>query len=545
VTSSKKQKTEEAKSAPKTKQRRHSDVVEESKRLWNKLRVKTNTPEQTRALMDQLMPLIQNKVHEIALQHDASRIVQAAIQFGTSKEQQTILQELHPHLVELSKSQYAHFTVLKLIKYCKDKESLEIIVKSFRGEIPKLAVHAVASRVIEALFLAHPKQTAVLKQEFYGPHFSLFATQQQLQSIPTLQSNLVQESERKEQTLTFLRNLLHKCMEKQLYAYSYVQDLLAEYIEAASSLEIRSIAATAADHAIHLLSTRSGTRVVANLIAYGTPKDRKRIAKSLKGYIRSGLLHTDAYLAILRLVQLTDDTVSMQKNVLQELLTGNNDSESSSSLLELALSDHAHKFFLLLLLDDDKRQKYFDPYEHSVLFPDPTIEEDGKLVPTSKKDASVRRKENLQVLQEPLIQLCSKHARELLYSRSGAIVLREVYSAFCPDSLVQAVVHVVDDALLEDRQGHFAVKSLLLVDVEKKDGSFATQLYAKLQGRLWEVSQSNRGAFVVAALASVPSVRKQVLVELKKDMPQKGCGVTTTAGYAALLNEISGKKTKA
>ena len=96
--------------------RKHSEVVVDAKRIWNRLRLKTNTKEQNRELMDQLFPLVKGKANEIALQHDASRVVQAAIQFGSKEERLQILKELcakSGNFAELSKSQYAHFCALK------------------------------------------------------------------------------------------------------------------------------------------------------------------------------------------------------------------------------------------------------------------------------------------------------------------------------------------------------------------------------------------------------------------------------------------------
>lgn len=545
---------------PTKRPRKHAEIVEEAKLLWNQLRLKTNTKEQNRELMDKLMPLIKGKANEIALQHDASRVVQAAIQFGNDGERRLIVGELciDQQLVELAKSQYAHFVVLKAIKYCQPPDCVSLILKALKGSMAKLAIHAVGSRVVELLFQTYPpKQTAILKQEFYGPHFSLFAAdtlREQDATVPTLESNLAAAPEKKQQTLDFVRNILNKGMEKSLYAYAYFQELFAEYLAMVDPKEIRHLSGTAGDHAIQLLSTRAGTRVVAYLVAYGTAKDRKRILKSLKGYSRSGLLHADAYLAILRLVQLTDDTVSIQKNVFTELLATPTGQEAvDSPLLELALSDTASKlFFMLLENDTERRDKFFDPYEHSVLFPDPVIEEDGEMVPTSKKDAEARRNELLKHLKEPLVELCEKHAEELLRSRPGAVVLREVYSAFRPESLVKGVVDVCQktisgkENLFEDRDGHLAIKNLILMDVEESPTLFAEAFSSRLAGRLFEVASSNRGAFVVASLCKVPSTRLNVVEELKASSGKLAklskSKKTATAGFAALLNEISGNR---
>lgn len=84
---------------------------------------------------------------EVAMQHDASRMVQAVIQFGNKNERGETVRELcgvsggavqkeeskghgTVNLAELCKIQYAHFVVLKMIKYCaRDEDSVKLIVK--------------------------------------------------------------------------------------------------------------------------------------------------------------------------------------------------------------------------------------------------------------------------------------------------------------------------------------------------------------------------------------------------------------------------------
>jgi pumilio homology domain family member 6 len=113
--------------------RRHAETVNEAKALWNKLRLKTNSKEVTQQLMEQVMELIRGKVNEIALQHDASRVVQAAIQFGNDEQRKEILTEIcqsEGGLVELSKIQYSRFCSMKFIKYCgRDEACVKMIVK--------------------------------------------------------------------------------------------------------------------------------------------------------------------------------------------------------------------------------------------------------------------------------------------------------------------------------------------------------------------------------------------------------------------------------
>jgi pumilio family protein 6 len=559
--------------------RKHADAVMESKDIWNKLRLKTNTKEETAQLMEQLMSLLQGKFRQVALQHDASRVVQAAIQFGTPQQRKEVVMELceQDDLQELCKVQYAHFCVLKMIKYCyRDAECVRAIVKvsgsktgtvalsscfslsspldalqALKGSIPKLAVHSVGARVVELLFSTFStKASAPLKQELYGPHFSLFGDET---NHAALASNLEIAPDKKQVTLEFILGILNKALEKGLYSFVYLQELAAEYVEEASCNDVRAMAPTVVDHSIHMLSTRAGTRVVAACASYGTAKDRKRIMKSLKGYTKSSLLHRDAYLAILRLVQMTDDTVSIHKSVLAEILNAPSQEESeASSLLEIALDTNGSKLFLMLLVSSqEERIKYLDPYERQVLAENPCVLENGQETPTSKKNAETRRKELLNHLRKPLIELCTNHANELVRSLPGSRVLHQVFATFSPQEVVNAVVNVCvaeldveENSLFEDPIGHLAIKNLLLCDVDDQKAMFATAFYEKMHSRLMDVAKSNRGAFVLTALLKVDAVRERALSELTKhktELKKLSIKGKATAGYNALLQEIAGK----
>ena len=447
-------------------------------------------------------------------------------------------------------------------------------LQNFKGSIPKLAVHAVGAKVLEALFLEFPaSSTASLKLELYGPHVSLFTDQaSKSTSLQSILKTLTTEKQ-KQNVLTFVRDILNKGITKSFFGFTYFQDLLNDYSQHLVEHDVKEVrswllASSIPDHAIHLVSTRSGCRVVATCASYGTPKDRKRLCKSLKGYTQSSLLHKDAYLVILRLLQVTDDTVSTYKLLLQELVTApkdntndeqEQDDSAPSTLLPLALHDNASKLFLLLLCDNDEtRRKYLDPLELTILEPEiVTIPDDkGVAQPTSKKEPSVKRKELLAHLQPALLELCTKHATELSKSIAGSRVLKEVYDSLRSEDVVDAMIAACEEALTNENDqdesifehvvGHRTIKSLILCDVEsndKKPALFSQAFIKAFDGtQLLKIAESNRGAFVVASLFKVEAVQKQVVGLLKKDKStiakrskQKG---TATAGFAALLKEL-------
>mmetsp|Transcript_10549 Transcript_10549/g.29115 ORF Transcript_10549/g.29115 Transcript_10549/m.29115 type:complete len:667 (-) Transcript_10549:48-2048(-) len=607
------------------KPRKHSDIVEQAKVLWNQLRQKKLSKEQTTELMAELMPLIQGKAKEIALQHDAARVVQAAVQFGNAAQRRSLTEELTAEagtLPELSKSQYAHFVVLKLIQYCcgdkcsADPECVTMILKNFSGHVPKLAVHAVGSRVVEALFttVQSARKLAPLKLELYGPHMTLFATslisndnnsnnKKPYQPL-TLSHCLQQAPEHKESTLDFVRNLLYKGMEKTLYALETFQQLLAEYCDVAvddkNGALIRQLlaaqqsstttAGNPCEHAIHLLSTRAGVRAVCLFVAFGTAKDRKTILKSLKGYTQSGLTHPQAYLVFLQLARFTDDTVLLQKQMLQDILVQKpNDTdkksddqeateEEESPLLELALSEKANKLLSFVLLMHESKDitqnksksnvalsKLLDPYEQSVLllsyddqvdgYPTIVADKEGNRTPTSKKNVQLKQKELLKSLQQPLLDLCQKHTEQLLTSRCGSALVRHVYkfilahttTATTIQSLVDSILQVCqndNNALLGDSVGHWAIKNLILADegLDKENVTFSKAFLETYRSNLTGIalSHGNRSAFVVAALVQVLS-KKAVAKHLKTPQLKSELSKTSSssqAGLKALLKEL-------
>jgi len=124
--------------------RKHASSVQPAKELWNQLRVKTNDKETNIKLCAELHELLKGKCLEVAMQHDASRCVQGVLQYGTEQMRLEVVKELcgadakkdddtknqNVNLAELCKIQYAHFVVLKMIKYgSRDEECIKLIVK--------------------------------------------------------------------------------------------------------------------------------------------------------------------------------------------------------------------------------------------------------------------------------------------------------------------------------------------------------------------------------------------------------------------------------
>ena len=156
------------------------------------------------------------------------------------------------------------------------------------------------------------------------------------------------------------------------------------------------------------------------------------------------LLHDAAHLAIVRLIELTDDTVSAQKMLLDEIRSVKPNLQYTAkgelmrdsqrpALLKVACSPYGKKA-LLRLLDQGTGHGGLEPDEQAIF----NREVPAALV-TSKKPAAVRRKEHLVYLRAPLLALCGKYTEELMRSRDGALVLEAVCRVYRASGVVEGI----------------------------------------------------------------------------------------------------------
>lgn len=466
--------------------------------------------------------------------------------------------------------------------------------QNLKKQMTKLAVHSVGSRVVELLFATFSARSiAPLKLELYGPQYALFASVSPSESkdnkgntpaLPTLASFVESNPDKRESTVNHLQSIIQKGLDKSLTGFSYFHSLLFDYVSVASPNDIRDFLTPAlAEHSLHLISTRAGTKVVCECAAYGTVKERKKILKCFKGYTRSSLLHRDAYLAILRLVDVMDDTVLVNKMLLAELHQNpdaktaededdNEKAEDPSPILELILSDTGSKLFLLLLISKDEMVfsddgksvnrwlKNFDPYEIEILHRNPCVKENEESIPTSKKDEETRRQELLVYLKELIVNACVKHTEELMRSKAGSKILLEACEQFPSEELVNAVVAACADSMelklsgqadekyltiLEDPVGHLTLKHLFLAESkrdEEDDRSLAREFYSRFEDKLGDIASTNRGAFVLSALIQITSVQKDVKNTLKGSKKEISKLAKSAAGAKVLLDALNAKK---
>ncbi|GMI07955.1 hypothetical protein TrLO_g79 [Triparma laevis f. longispina] len=537
--------------------RPNNEVVVSSKDLWNKLRLKTNSKAEIRELADSLYDLIKGKMSDLGKKHDASRIVQAMIQHGTESQRDSCLSELANDIPELSKQQYSHFIVLKLLKYCTSSKNKKDIVKSLKNQVVKLATHSVGARVVEVCLAEFSaKESEILKREFYGKQYAMFTEGDMSSSGSNNNSGsdllkaLVEEHpDQKESILKHVETVINKCLEKKLIAFAYVQDLLCQYTMSCSPSAINELSSSIVDYTLDVITTRPGAKAICQIASHSAAKERKRIMKTLKGYTRSSLLHRDAYIAIIRSIQVTDDTVTVQKMILNELVkspppTPGQSQSTDHPLLEIAKDANASKLLLFLLSEGgDVPHQYFDPWECDILAP--AVNEKGES--TSRKNPETRKSELLQFLKNDILKMVSQHAGDLIVNKYGGKVLENALGRWgeCVEFVMAALEEEALADVFESAVGHLVLKRLLLT-YKEKEGEAEEGLPGKMLEKFGDnfvdgMMKSSRGAFVLGALVEVSKEAKKKCKadkNLVKAMKEKSKGEKGTAGFLALIDKL-------
>lgn len=259
-----------------------------------------------------------------------------------------------------------------------------------------------------------------------------------------MRSLIEQQPTKQSAIMDHMRDLVQKFVQKGLLEFVYVHHLLWEYTQEAltdsNPHRMQDLVNQLAESAPKLLSTKPGTKVMCAVITHAAAKDRKRIIKTLKGHVLESLLHDSAYLGIMRLVDVTDDTVNVQKSLFDELKATTAAAKYTASgeliagalppLVAIALHRNGHRLLLRLLAPS---ARHLEP-DDEVLF--------TSAGENSKKTPELRRREHLVYLRNALVQLSATYTEQLMRSRSGSRVLEAVLAVYHPASVVEAVARV-------------------------------------------------------------------------------------------------------
>lgn len=92
------------------------DEVHRSKKIWERLRMKSHVPKDERQkLVAELFDIITGRVKEFVFKHDSTRVIQCALKYSTPDQRKMIAKELKGDYKALAESRYAKFLVGKIL----------------------------------------------------------------------------------------------------------------------------------------------------------------------------------------------------------------------------------------------------------------------------------------------------------------------------------------------------------------------------------------------------------------------------------------------
>lgn len=397
----KKSKSESRQEAKKVKLERqshrpHNDLVQSAKKLWEKVRRRDLPAAERAAPLKELFALLTGKFKEIIVKHDASRMIQTCVKYGSPEQRLQIATELKGAYVDIAKSRYGKHIVKRLLQYCPSVR--KSIVSEFRGQVGKLIRHVDASSVLEEIYseYANGRERNALLLEFYGPEFVLFQKRSENEPIPSLSEILSSQptEEKREKVLKCLREALDGLINKGSLQHTLIHRLMLEYVQNEETAKLQDWISTFEGQLVEILHTFEGARVVSKCLAVATAKQRKNIIKSFKNFINKIAKEEYGHQVLLVAFAVVDDTVLMRSVIISELI---------KNLPEYLEDKHACRLILYLLSTASDSVNSVLSSQAVQLVKDSIGS--AAAAGTSKKDANLRSNELRADLIEPLSDL--------------------------------------------------------------------------------------------------------------------------------------------
>lgn len=303
--------SEEAEERPRDSQ---DVMLHEAKVLLSNTQGNVDQLERTKVI-DQVFALVKGRLRAVALKHDASRVIQALLKFGSPPQRTVVLDEIEPHIIDLAKSKYSYHIVRKLLKYT-DRAR---VIKALQGHIVELLKHQFGSSVVEDAYseYASAVQRCAFVEEFYGTEFTVFHTDKKR----TLAELLTKEPAKRVAILSRLSTTLSSMLNKPHVSDSTLfHAVMAQYFSVADDSQAAELVPLLHELLVHMVHTRDGVRVAIRAVELGSAKDRKAFIKSLKGHVADAYKDQNAHLFIMALLDRTDDTTLLKSAIIEVCL---------------------------------------------------------------------------------------------------------------------------------------------------------------------------------------------------------------------------------
>ncbi|KAF2706579.1 ARM repeat-containing protein [Pleomassaria siparia CBS 279.74] len=413
----------------------NADIIERSKKLWEKLRLKSHTEKEERnKLVVELFEIVTGRVKDFVFKHDSVRVVQCAVKYSNMEQRRMIARELKGEFKTLAEGKYSKFLIAKLLEKG-DPEILELIITEFYGHVRRMINHPEAAWILDDSYrqVMTPAQKTRILREWYGPEFSIPGLKTEKSTTAELLSILEESPEKRKPIMEHLETQINQLIQKKLTGFTMLHDAMLQYFlackpgtnEASDFLEHLKPDTTLkegeepdnVDLLKNLAFTKPGSRLVSLALAHGTAKDRKLLLRPYKDTVHLMAFDANAHHVLLAAMAVVDDTKLTSKSIFGELLPNNdtlpekvldltNDVRARTVLLYPFASDSKW------LLDDNTRDRLSELYAIRTT--------------TSKKDPTTRLQEIARPIEGQLLTAIISRAADFAAFSFGLQFLGEV-----------------------------------------------------------------------------------------------------------------------
>ena len=489
------------------------DIGTQAKKIWEEVR-KDDCPEEKKTkLVTELHSLLKGNIKKLIYAHDTVRVVECLMATGTQEIRDALYEELKGDILEMAKSKYAHFFVLKILNYG-SKEQRAAVMKVFEGNVAKLMKHKIAGMVVELAYndWANAIQKTSMLQEFLGPEYRMFKEPE----LRTVEEIITKYPEKKAELVKNLGANVDVLIVKGCYNHSLVHTVIANYLAVAEGKRRSECIESLRDSLVHMIHSRDGAMAALRCLWHGTTKDRKSIVKSLKTFVEKTACEEYGHLVLLGIFDTVDDTKLIGKAIVGELL------ENVDTIME---DKYGLRVIKYLMASRDKTYTYPDVIQ---------LLEKGDGNEHSKKDPAVRRKELREAAAGQLVKWLKKRLICSLFDPPATITLTCIFNNLPPsDELCEVWTSLAEEAakpflsgddepnIIENTAGNMLLKKIIIKDKERHENGHKTFSEILLKSLDVDSVESwlncNRGAFVMVYCweTEIPEIQKLVREKVK------------------------------
>ncbi|GES58953.1 protein PUF6 [Aspergillus terreus] len=536
----------------------NADMIQRSKKLWERLRRKSHVPlEERKKLIAELFEIITGKVRDFVFKHDSVRVIQTALKYANAEQRKQIASELKGHYNELAQSRYAKFLIGKLIVHG-DKEIRDMIIPEFYGHVKRLIRHPEASWILDDIYrqVATKEQKANLLREWYGPDFALFRDNDGKPVTADLVEILKAHPEKRTPIMHFLHELINQLVQKRTSGFTMLHDAMLQYFlstkpgseEANEFIELLK-GDEEGDLVKNLAFTQSGSRVMCLALAYSNAKDRKLLTRFYRDTIKMMAGDLYGHTVLLAAYEVIDDTKLTSKLVFPELLNQSLDAEARNEELLFQVNDLTARIPILYPFAGDRVKWLLPEADNDILKEVRDIRQE-----TSKKDPAIRRQELVKAASPTVLELIAARADTLLETSFGCQFIAEVlFEADGDKSAALEAVAVAAKSRADTKDSPFVgrlLKSLVqggrfnsaekTVEKVQPPLNFHGLLYEQIQDEIMSWATGSN-VFVVVALTESDEFEKKA--ELLKTLKKGKKGLEKAAAESGTDGKKKGSPT--